>query len=405
MRWRMDKANKKITHTRQIDAAKPKDARYALTVGDGLSLYVMPKGTKKWVFRYSMFGKPKSLSLGLYPAVGLSEAKELRDQQRKLVAQGVDPSSRRKENKLEKLLSDKNSFEAIANEWLERQTDKEDSTRSKAKWLLSTPIADFGSTPIKEITPIMVLQTCRRYETKGNYETAKRILSKCSQVFRYAVSTVRLDSDPTRDLRGALKSPQVKHRSAITDPEKVGTFLNAMDTYSGTSIVRAALRLAPLVFVRPGELRSARWEDIDLEQGEWRFTPPKTRNQTRVDLIVPLATQSIEILQKLYSQTGRYEFVFHSYGKERHLSESALLNAMRKMGYSGDDMTGHGYRAMAKTIMLERLKMEESYIELQLGHVVRDPNGGAYHRAKFLDDRRLMMQKWADYLDELKKQT
>jgi integrase len=362
----------------------------------------MPNGTKKWVWRYFYLNKAKMLSMGLFPAVGLSEAKTNRDEAKKLLAQGINPSLKRKDDKAAALLAQENSFQAIAMEWLERQTDKAEATRTKSAWLLSFAIADFGRRPINEITPKMVLDTCRRFEKQGKLETAKRIKVKCSQVFRYAVATGRADSDPTRDLGGALKPPQIQHRAAITDPLKVGQLLRDIDQYSGYPQVRCALQLSPLVFVRPGELRSARWADIDLDAAEWRFTPPKTRNQTQVELIVPLSRQAVAILRELHPLTGKQEHVFHSYGKTRHLSESAVLNGLRRMGYGGDVMTGHGFRAMAKTVMLEVLKMPDQYIELQLGHKIRDPNGGAYHRAKFLEDRKAMMQVWADYLDDLK---
>lgn len=393
---------KLLTHSRQAETAKPEDKPYNLNAGGSLFLKVMPNGSKKWVWRYFYLNKAKTLSMGLFPAVGLVEAKTTRDEARKLLAQGVDPSQKRKDDKAEALLAQENSFEAIAKEWLARQTDKAEATRTKSDWLLSFAIADFGRRPIKDITPKMVLDTCRRFESQDKLETAKRIKVKCSQVFRYAVATGRVDSDPTRDLAGALRPPQTKHRAAITDPVQIGQLLRDIDQYSGILQVKSALKLAPLVFVRPGELRSARWADIDLDQAEWCFTPPKTRNQTQIELIVPLSRQAVVILQSLHQLTGKYKFVFHSYGKERHLSESAVLNGLRRMGYSGEVMTGHGFRAMAKTAMLERLKLPDQYIELQLGHKVRDPNGGAYHRAKFLEDRKKMMQFWADYLDELK---
>src|SRR5690606_21467097 len=255
---------------------KPEAKPYSLNAGDSLFLKVMPNGTKKWVWRYFYLNKAKMLSMGLFPAVGLSEAKTNRDEARKLLAQGINPSLKRKDDKAAALLAQENSFQAIAMEWLERQTDKAEATRIKSAWLLSFAIADFGRRPINEITPKMVLDTCRRFEKQGKLETAKRIKVKCSQVFRYAVATGRADSDPTRDLGGALKSPQVQHRPAITDLEKIGPLLRKIDNYSGYPQVKAALQLAPLVFVRPGELRAARWSDIDLDTAEWCYTPPKT---------------------------------------------------------------------------------------------------------------------------------
>ena len=395
---------KPLTHTRQAETAKPEARPYSLNAGDGLFLKVMPNGTKKWMWRYFFMKKARMLSMGLFPAVGLADAKSARDDARKILAGGEDPSQHRKDKKAAATLAHENSFKAIADEWLARQADKAEATRTKSEWLLSFPIADFGDRPINSVTPVMVLATCRKFEDQGKLETAKRIKVKCSQVFRYAVATGRAESDPTRDLSGALKPPQVKHRAAITDPAKVGRLLLDIDSYGGTPEVRAALQLSPLVFVRPGELRSARWADIDLSAAEWRYTPPKTRNQTKVDLIVPLSHQAVQILEALKSATGKREHVFYSYGKQGYLSEGAVLGALKRMGYDGKTMTGHGFRAMAKTMMLEVLKLPDQYIELQLGHRTRDPNGGAYHRAKFLDDRREMMQVWADYLDKLRQQ-
>jgi integrase len=395
---------KSLTHSRQAETAKPEAAPYTLNAGDGLFLKVMPNGTKKWVWRYFFMRKAKTLSMGLFPAVGLAEAKEYRDAARKILARGEDPSQQRKAQKAATAMAYENTFKLIAEEWLARQTDKAESTRNKSAWLLGFAIADFGDRPITAITPVMVLDTCRKFERQDKLETAKRIKVKCSQVFRYAVSTGRAKSDPTRDLNDALKPPQVKHRAAITVPAEVGKLLLDIDRYTGTPVVKAALQLSPLVFVRPGELRAARWIDIDPAAAEWRFTPPKTQNHTGVQLIVPLSRQAMSILEELRSVTGQREYVFHSYGKERHLSEAAVLSALRRMGYGGDTMSAHGFRALAKTIMLEALKLPDQYIELQLGHKIKDPNGGAYHRAKFLDDRREMMQGWADYLDNLRAQ-
>jgi len=393
---------KPLTHTRQAEVAKPEERPYKLNAGDGLFLQVMPNGSKRWRLRYFYLGKEKMLSVGLFPATSLQAAKDARDAAKKLLAQGTDPSQKRADDKSASLMAQENSFQAIAEEWLGRQTDKAEATRTKSKWLLSFAIDDFGSRPIKDITPKMVLDTCRKFEKQAKLETAKRIKVKCSQVFRYAVALGLLESDPTRDLSGALKPVQTKHRAAITDPAQIGQLLNDIDHYSGTLAVKSALQLAALIFVRPGELRAARWADIDLDAAEWRYTPPKTRNQTQVALIVPLAEQAVGILQTMQTVSGRHEHVFHSYGKEGHLSEGAVLGALRRMGYGKEEMSGHGFRAMAKTVMLEVLKLPDQYIELQLGHKVRDPNGGAYNRVKHLEDRKIMMQTWADYLDTLR---
>jgi len=249
---------KPLTHARQAETAKPEDKSYKLNAGDGLFLEVTPAGTKRWRLRYFHAEKEKMLSLGMFPAIGLQEAKEARDAARKLIAHGVDPSAQRKDQKTATRLAAANSFKAIANEWLDRQTDKAETTQTKGRWLLQFAIAEFGDRPITEITPPMVLAACRKPEDEGKLETARRIKTKCGQVFRYAVATGRAERDPTPDLRGALKSPVVKHRAAITDPKKVAGLLRDIDECSGQFTTICALKLAPLLFIRPGELRSAK---------------------------------------------------------------------------------------------------------------------------------------------------
>lgn len=392
-----------LTSHRQAEAAKPADRPYSLNAGDGLFLKIMPNGTKKWVHRFFVGdGKEKTLSLGLFPAVGLAEAREGRDENRKLIARGINPSEKRQEAKARSKLAAANTFEAVAKEWHERQSDKATATRTKGAWLLQFAIDDFGRKPVKDVTAMDVLVTCRKLEARGNLETARRVRSKCSQVFRYAVQTGRADRDPTPDIRGAIKAPQVKHRAAIVEPRRVGQLLRDIDQYSGQLTTICALKLAPLTFIRPGELRSAKWADFDLEAREWRFTPPKTRNQTQLELIVPLPDQAVAILETLRPLTGHRTHVFYSTGKEGHLSEGAVLQALRRMGYSGEEMCGHGFRAMARTLLEEKLEYPADIIEQQLGHQVRDPLGRAYNRTKHLAKRTEMMQKWANYLDILK---
>lgn len=394
---------KPLTHARQADTAKPEEKSYKLNAGDGLFLEITPSGSKRWRLRYFFAGKEQMLSLGLYPSIGLLEAKEARDNARKLISKGIDPSEHRKEEKIASKTTTQNSFEAIANEWLAQQTDKADVTRAKAKWLLQFAIAEFGQVPIHEVTPPMVLAACRKEESAGKLETARRIRSKCSQVFRYAVGTSRIERDPTTDLRGLIKPPVVTHRSAITDPKKVGQLLRDIDNYNGRFSTLCALKIAPLVFIRPGELRSARWDDIDLDAGIWSYTPPKTRNQTQLQHIIPLSTQAVAILRQLHTLTRNNPFVFQSTGKEGHLSEAAILGALRRMGYEKDEMSGHGFRAMARTILDEVLGFRVEWIEQQLAHKVSDMHGRAYNRTKHLPERTRMMQEWANYLDKLKE--
>lgn len=395
---------KPLTHSRQAEAAKPEDKTYTLNAGDGLFLEVIPNGSRRWRYRYSHGGKRKLLSMGVFPAIGLQDAKLLRDKANALVAQGIDPSEVRQDGKAAAKLSSENTFKSVADEWLDRQTQYAESTRGKAVWLLSFAIDEFGHKAIEKITPPMVLAACRKAEIKGNLETAKGIKIKCSQVFCYAVGTGLVQRDPTTDLRRALKPPQTKHRAAITDIKLIPEFLRDIHGSSGDLNTRCALKLAPLVFIRPGELRGALWADIDFEAAEWLYTPPKTRNQTQVELVVPLARQTIEILRELYELNGHTPYVFFSSQALKHkiMSENTVNLALRRLGYTSEEMCGHGFRALAMTTLKERLKIPEEYIELQLGHRKKNIHGSAYDRTSFLDERKAMMQTWADYIDFLR---
>lgn len=399
-----DASRKPLTHARQADTAKPEAKTYHLQVGDGLSLEITPEGAKRWRFRYSFLGKRKLISMGIYPAIGLAEAKGARDAAKKLLAQGKDPSEKRQEEKAAQKLSHAHSFAAIAKEWLDRQTDKAQVTRDKAQWLLNFAIHEFGHRPITDITPPMIIEVCRKPESEGKHETAHRIKTKCGQVFRYAVATGRASSDPTRDLKDALKPVVVRHRAALTEPSQVAPLLRDIDNYSGYYTTHAALKLAPLVFIRPGELRAALWSDIDLDQAMWRFTPPKTRNQTYLEHVVPLSWQAVATLRDIHALTGKVsKYVFPGLRDlEVCMSENTVNAALRRMGYSSDEMCGHGFRATARTILEEVLGYRIELIEQQLAHKVKDMHGRAYNRTKHLPERREMMQKWADYLDNLK---
>lgn len=250
----------------------------------------------------------------------------------------------------------------------------------------------------------MVLAACRKQEAEGKHETAQPIKTKCGQVFRYAVAIGRADRDPTSDLRGALKPPVVKHRAAITDPKSLAKLLRDIDAYSGHFSTVCALKLSPMVFIRPGELRAAKWADIDLDAAQWSYTPPKTRNQTQLEHIIPLPTQAVTILREIQQVTGAGTHVFRISGKSGYLSEGAILGALRRMGYEKDDMSGHGFRATARTILDEVLGFKIELIEQQLAHKVADMHGRAYNRTKHLPERTQMMQAWADYLDKLKSE-
>jgi integrase len=353
--------------------------------------------------KYRFDGKEKRLSLGVYPDVSLKDARDRRDAARKLQADGIDPSANRKAQKLAHADRAANSFEVVAREWFAKysatwaaiHTDRivRRFERDIFPWI--------GERPIADITAPEVLTVVRRIESRGALETAHRALGNCGQVFRYAVATGRVKHDPSGDLRGALPPVKSEHFAATTDPKRVADILRAMDGYEGTLTVRCALRLAPLVFVRPGELRKAEWADIDLNAAEWRYTVTKTNTPH----IVPLSRQSLEILRELQPLTGRGRFVFPSARSSvRPMSDNAILAAMRRMGIEKDEMSGHGLLAVARTILDEVLGIRPDFIEHQLAHAVRDPNGRAYNRTAHLPERKKMMQQWADYLDKLKAQ-
>lgn len=393
-----------LTDTKIKTAKNETDKPIKLFDGNGLFLLLDTNGKKYWRMNYTrpLSKKRNTLAFGLYPETTLAEARTLRDQARKLLSQGVDPAEYRKLQATEQLENANDSFERIALEWLDRQNTA-DVTKNKSLYLLKFAFSGFGNKPIREVTARDVLTVCRQEEAKGHLEKAHRIRSKCSQVFRYAIASTLLDTDPTRDLRGALKSVEVTHQSAITDPSKVGGLLNAIDNYTGQLVTIAALKLAPLTFVRPGELRAAKWADIDLDKAEWRYTPPKTKKQTKVELIVPLSRQALSILHDMRNLSSKSEYVFPAlHTNLRCMSEGTILQALRRMGYGKEEMSGHGFRAMARTILEEVLEFPIEIIEQQLGHQVRDMHGRAYNRTKHLDKRKDMMQKWADYLDGLK---
>ncbi|MHB1051482.1 MAG: tyrosine-type recombinase/integrase [Thiobacillus sp.] len=381
--------------------AKPGAKPARMFDGGGLYLEVAPTGGKLWRFKYRFGGKEKLLALGKYPDVSLKDARERRDEARRLLANEVDPSENRKQQKAAKIERSANSFEVVAREWIAKNTPTwAASHTSKIIRRLEMYVYPWlGGKPIADITAPDLLAIARRIEAKGAIETAHRALQNCGQVFRYAVATGRAERDPTGDLRGALQSVTSKHMAAVTEPNKVAELLRTFDTYQGTLTVRCALQLAPLVFVRPGELRTAEWKDIDLDVAEWRYIASKKGNAH----IVPLSQQAVAILQEIKALTGDGRYVFPSARSgERPMSDNAILAAMRRQGIAKDEMSGHGFRAMARTILDEVLGFRPDLIEHQLAHAVRDPNGRAYNRTAHLPDRRKMMQAWADYLDKLK---
>jgi integrase len=346
-------------------------------------------------------GKEKRLSLGVYPDVSLKAARDRRDDARKLIAGGIDPSNNRKATRAAEAGRAANSFEVVTQEWLAKfASEFAPKHKDRVIRLFKRDIFPvIGERPISEIKAPELLTVLRRIELRGAHRTAHRARGYCSQVLRYAIATGRCERDPSSDLRGALPPKKGTHFAATTDPAKLAGILRAMDGYEGELVVRCALRLAPLVFARPGELRHGEWKDIDFKAAEWRYESSKTKQPH----IVPLSRQAVEILRELQPLTGSGRYVFPgARTNKRPMSDNAVLAALRRMGIGKEEQSGHGFRAVARTILDEVLGVRPDFIDHQLAHAVKDPNGRAYNRTAHLPERHKMMQLWADYLDELK---
>lgn len=385
-----------------IRKAKPTDKPQKLADGGGLYLLLNASGSKWWRFKYRFEGKEKLLSLGTYPETSLADARARRDTARKQLQAGINPSVHRKAEKAAGVERAANSFAVIAEEWLAKQSGKmAAATFEKARWTFDTLVNPWiGSRPIAEIDAPEMLKLLQRIEERGAHETAHRTKQRCGQIFRYAIATGRAKHDPTADLKGALTPVAVQHRAAITDPAKVGDLLRAIDGYSGGLIVRSALKLAPLLFVRPGELRQAEWTEFDLDNAHWRI--PARKMKMREEHIVPLPSQAVTVLRELQPLTSRSQYVFPGErSSKRPMSDAAINAALRRMGFDKDTMTGHGFRAMASTCLNE-MGWSSDVIERQLAHAERNKVRAAYNRASYLTERRKMMQTWANYLDGLR---
>jgi integrase len=381
--------------------AKPREKPYKLFDELGLFLLVTPSATARkgrlWRFRYRYGDVEKLLSLGNYPDVSLKRAREKRDEARRRLADGVDPSVHRKAIQDAKA----ETFEAIAREWLAMRAKTTAAvTQQKAQWLLEMLFPHIGRRPIREVSPPELLSALRKIESRGHHETAHRAKQKCGQIFRYAIATGRAERDISADLRGALVPVVAHNHASLTDPAEIGALLRAIDGYEGQPITAAALKLAPLVFVRPGELRGARWAEFDLDGAEWRI--PGERMKMGEPHIVPLARQAVAILSELHALTGWGEYVFPSLlTLERPMSNNTVNTALRRLGYTKEQMTGHGFRTTASTLLNEQ-GFHPDLIELQLAHAERNKVRAAYNKAQRLTERRLMMQAWADQLDILR---
>lgn len=387
----------------KVKAAKAQAKPYKLTDGRGLYLLVQANGAKLWRFNYRFAGKQKTLALGVYPDVPLATARKKLEKAREQTANGEDPAVTKQAHKAARVAEVVDSFEAVTREWFAKfMADKAKSHSSKIMSRFERDIFPWiGSRPIAQIQPQELLKVLRKTEKRGTLETAHRELQNCGQVFRYGVATGRCPSDPSRDLKGAIAPWRPQHYPTITDPKEIGDLLRAMDGYDGAQITGYALRLAPLLFVRPGELRRAEWNEIDFDKAEWRI--PAAKMKARVIHIVPLSTQALVIIRELQKLTGKKKYLFHSVRSAvEPMSENTINAALRRLDYSKEQITGHGFRSMASTILNEQ-GWNRDAIERQLAHGERNQVRAAYNYAEFMPERRKMMQAWGDYLDTLRE--
>ena len=392
---------KPLTAT-QVSNAKPKAKMYKLFDGGGLFLQVNPSGGKHWKMKYRKNdGKESLLTFGSFPAVSLEQARKMRDEAKSQMALGIDPGIARQEAKAERTNRARNTFEAVTREWMEIHATK---IRPQSVHRYEVELDKFvypiiGKIPIAEMKGPDFLAMLHGIEAQGRLYAAKRVAILCGMIMRFAVATGRAEHDPLPSVRGSLRAHKTKHHAAMTDPKEVGRLLRTIDAYPGGLVVSSALKIAPYVFVRPGELQQAKWADIDFDVCEWRYTTSKTGTPH----IVPLVPQVMKILNTLYAYTGHQEWVFpHQWQKGKPMAKTALLAALRSMGITGEEMTPHGFRAMARTLLDEVLGERYDLIEHQLAHMVRDPNGRAYNRTQHLAERHRMMRRWAVYLDDLR---
>ena len=386
-----------------VTSARPREREYKLTDGAGLYLLVKPNGRKLWRLNYAYLGKQRTLSFGAWPDVGLADARERRDEARKLIAAGLDPSHEAKLAEARAMLSEENSFKLVAEEWVAKQEREgmSEVTLSKIRWLLAKAYPRIGSRPVAKITPQEVLAVLRSIEATGRYESARRMRSVLGRVFRYAIATTRAEMDPSRDLRGALTVPKAKHLAAITTPKGAGELIRAIEGYTGHAITLFGLRLSAHLFVRPGELRQAEWSEFDFDRSVWNI--PEQKMKMRRPHRVPLSTQVIALFEQLWELTGTGRYCFPSFRSPlRPMSENTVNAALRALGFSQEEMTAHRFRAMAATLLNETGKFNPDAIERQLAHMETNAIRRAYTRGEYWDERVRMMQYWSDQLDEMR---
>jgi integrase len=385
----------------KVKNAKPFEKPYKLSDEKGLYLLVNPNGAKYWRFKYRFDGKEKLLSLGIYDDVSLAKARSKRDDARKLLADKIDPGLVKQTEKRTRQAVLANSFEIIGREWHNKFSPK--WTPKHGQRILSCLVKDIfpwlGNRPISEITAPEILTTLRRIENRGAIETAHRIQQNCSQIFRYAIATGRAERDPAMDLKGAIPPAKKRHYATITAPHAIGELMRSIQDYHGSFITKCALQLAPLLFIRPGELRHLEWSEISIDNAEIRI--PKEKMKARAPHIVPLSSQAVKIIKELHPLTGQYKYLFPSgRSSKRAMSENTINGALRRLGYTKEEITSHGFRSMASTILNEQ-GWNRDAIERQLAHAERNNIRAAYNYAEYLPERRKMMQHWANYLEKL----
>ncbi len=394
----------------QRASCPPDQPRARFADSGGLYLEVSRAGSKRWFWKFRRDNREKRLALGSYPEVTLKAARVARDDARKLHQQGLDPVQQRKMDKAAARLNSANTYEAVAREYHQHK-GREWSQAYADRWLRMQELNLFphlGPLPIADIPPPLMLDTIRRVEKQGKHETAHSLRQYAGQTFRYAIATGRATNDPTAPLKGALKAVLVRHMAAVLAPKEAGQLLRDIDAYKGHPVTREALVLSALLFQRPGEIRQMEWTEIDFDAALWTIPAAKMKRTKMAKLngrphLVPLAPQAIEALNRLKPMTGHHRYVFPSLlGEGRCMSENTVNTALRRMGYDNETMTSHGFRAMARTIMVEHLDIDPGVIEAQLAHVKSGPLGAAYDRAQYMQQRRDMMVKWADYLDKLR---
>lgn len=385
-----------------IANAKPRERPYKMFDGGGLHLFVKPNGSKLWRLTYNWLGKQKTLSLGQWPDLSLADARSKRDEARRVLALGIDPSHQRKIDMAKARIAENDSFKSVAVEWIAKNEREgmAEITLSKIRWLLDKAYPKIGNRPIAQITAHEVLVVLRSVEATGRYESARRMRSVLGRVFRYAVATTRAERDPTGDLRGALTGPKPKHLAAITTANRAGELMRAIEGYTGHAITLFALRLSAHLFVRPGELRQAEWSEFDFDRSVWNLPPEKMK--MRRAHRVPLSTQTVGLFEELWDLTGTGRYCFPSFRTERRpMSENTVNAALRALGFGQEEMTAHGFRAMAATLLNESGRFNPDAIERQLAHMENDGVRRAYTRGEYWDERVTMMQFWSDELDRL----